>query len=199
MPGVTPIYGFPYPEPSDLVANYPALGQDLAEDIEAVLPTLGGLTKITDVSFSAAATVSVNNCFSATYKNYRMISDIDPTNNVAIEMRLRAGGTDLNSANYNWARPGWLYSNSSSGAGAASQTLWQFNTTSVSTLRAVSSLDFHNPFEASSTGFTSIFASETVTGAYAGMFYNATSADGFTIIVSGGTITGTLRVYGYKD
>jgi hypothetical protein len=39
--GTTPIYGFPYPDPSDLVANYPALGQELAEDIEAVLPTLG--------------------------------------------------------------------------------------------------------------------------------------------------------------
>ena len=37
MAGSTPIYGFPYPESSDLVANYPALGQDLAEDIEAVL------------------------------------------------------------------------------------------------------------------------------------------------------------------
>jgi hypothetical protein len=32
--GTTPIYGFPYPDPSDLVANYPALGQQLAEDVE---------------------------------------------------------------------------------------------------------------------------------------------------------------------
>lgn len=34
MAGATPIYGFPYPQASDLVANYPALGQDLAEDVE---------------------------------------------------------------------------------------------------------------------------------------------------------------------
>jgi hypothetical protein len=34
MPGSTPIFGFPYPDPSDLVANYPALGQQLAEDVE---------------------------------------------------------------------------------------------------------------------------------------------------------------------
>jgi len=32
--GTTPIYGFPYPDASDLVANYPALGQQLAEDVE---------------------------------------------------------------------------------------------------------------------------------------------------------------------
>lgn len=47
MAGSTPIYGFPYPESSDLVANYPALGQDLAEDIESVLSA--GLGKILQV------------------------------------------------------------------------------------------------------------------------------------------------------
>jgi hypothetical protein len=37
--GTTPIYGFPYPDPSDLVANYPALGQQLAEDVESTFLT----------------------------------------------------------------------------------------------------------------------------------------------------------------
>jgi hypothetical protein len=32
--GSTPIFGFPYPDPSDLVANYPATAQQLAEDVE---------------------------------------------------------------------------------------------------------------------------------------------------------------------
>jgi hypothetical protein len=40
MAGSTPVYGFPYPESSDLVANYPALGEQLAEDIEAELVAL---------------------------------------------------------------------------------------------------------------------------------------------------------------
>ena len=39
MAGSTPIYGFRYPDPSDLVANYPALGQELAQDMETVLTT----------------------------------------------------------------------------------------------------------------------------------------------------------------
>ena len=39
MPGTTPIYGFPYPESSDLVANYPGLGQNLAEDVETEIAT----------------------------------------------------------------------------------------------------------------------------------------------------------------
>jgi hypothetical protein len=41
MAGSTPIYGFPYPEATDLVADYPALGQELAEDVETVLTGLG--------------------------------------------------------------------------------------------------------------------------------------------------------------
>lgn len=39
MAGSTPIYGLPYPEPSDLVANYPALGEDLAETLDEKLPS----------------------------------------------------------------------------------------------------------------------------------------------------------------
>lgn len=38
MAGSTPIYGIPYPQPSDLVANYPALGEDLAEKVDEKLP-----------------------------------------------------------------------------------------------------------------------------------------------------------------
>lgn len=38
MAGSTTIYGIPYPEPSDLVANYPALGEDLAEKVDEKLP-----------------------------------------------------------------------------------------------------------------------------------------------------------------
>jgi len=40
MAGTTPIYGIPYPESSDLVANYPALGEGLADKLEDKLPTL---------------------------------------------------------------------------------------------------------------------------------------------------------------
>ena len=42
MAGTTPIYGIPYPESSDLVANYPALGEGLADKLEDKLPTYAG-------------------------------------------------------------------------------------------------------------------------------------------------------------
>lgn len=46
MPGTTPIYGFPYPEPTDLVADYPALGQQLAEDVETEIQASGKVKQI---------------------------------------------------------------------------------------------------------------------------------------------------------
>ena len=46
MPGATPIYGFPYPDPSDLVANYPALGQQLAEDVETEIAASSKISQV---------------------------------------------------------------------------------------------------------------------------------------------------------
>jgi len=44
--GTTPVFGFPYPDPSDLVANYPALGQQLAEDVEAEFLLRGKILQV---------------------------------------------------------------------------------------------------------------------------------------------------------
>jgi hypothetical protein len=63
MAGSTPIYAFPFPQPSDLVANYPALGEDLAEDVEDTIIATGGLQLINGPSgtnLSGLAEVVVN-------------------------------------------------------------------------------------------------------------------------------------------
>jgi len=121
MPGSTPIYGFPYPEATDLVADYPALGQELAEDIEAALPTVGGLAPATPtsiansggsaslsgntVTFTGVSSVSLNGCFTGDYDNYRVIvySNSSSTSPDLI-LRNRASGTDDSSANYTYQR-----------------------------------------------------------------------------------------------
>jgi hypothetical protein len=56
--GTTPIYGFPYPDPSDLVANYPALGQQLAEDIETELSSAAGVLQVVRNTDSTARTTT---------------------------------------------------------------------------------------------------------------------------------------------
>jgi hypothetical protein len=70
MAGSTPIYGFPYPESSDLVANYPALGQDLAEEVETVIDSLPAATIV------QVKNVFKNNAFSTTSTSYTDITGL---------------------------------------------------------------------------------------------------------------------------
>ena len=114
MAGTTPIYGFPYPESSDLVANYPALGQQLAEDVEDVLSAGFGKvlqvvsTTKTDTFSSTAASPTAITGLSATItpslassKVYVMLTmgrvDTSAANNVAFLLKRGAtvigGGT----------------------------------------------------------------------------------------------------------
>jgi hypothetical protein len=61
MAGSTPIYGFPYPQPSDLVANYPALGQQLAEDVETEIAASSIVRKVVQtVDTTARSTTSTS-------------------------------------------------------------------------------------------------------------------------------------------
>ena len=60
MPGSTPIYGFPYPLSTDLVANYPAVGLELATDVETALAAASVIKQVVFQSktdtFSASVT-----------------------------------------------------------------------------------------------------------------------------------------------
>jgi hypothetical protein len=64
MAGSTPVFAFPYPQASDLVANYPALGQDLAEDVETVILGRGKIRQVLSTTktdtFSTTSTSMVD-------------------------------------------------------------------------------------------------------------------------------------------
>ncbi len=198
MPGTTPVYGFPYPEPTDLVADYPALGQQLAEDIEDTLPTIGGLALITTQSFSAVSSVSVNNCFSATYDNYRVMfrSAYSATGTTA-RLRLRVGGVDDSSNNYVWQT---LYATSTTVAASATTTTSGTFADGHSTVPGNSaSVDIFMPFAAEVTNWQSqCHRSDNLLELFTGLHNVATSYTGLTILVAVGTITGSLSIYGYR-
>lgn len=58
MAGTTPIYGLPYPQSSDLVSAYPALGQDLATDLDGILAAKSSLSTLTTKGDLYVATAS---------------------------------------------------------------------------------------------------------------------------------------------
>jgi hypothetical protein len=164
-----------------------------------------GLVLINTTSFSAVASQSFNNVFSATYTHYRILLNITASaSNPDIRFRLRLSGTDASGSNYsaagvsNYSNASTLFGNNSSGA-----TFITLNgNNSGAAARNIFVIDLGSPFIAQeTTGTFQVAAQNTIgfTSQSAGLLHDlGNSYDGFSIIASAGTITGSLSVYGYN-
>ena len=176
------------------------LGPDL-------VPVTGlGLVLIKTQPFAGAASASVDNCFSATYENYRIEISLGQSVNAALNWRLRAAGVDAAGATYQWS--GHDTNNTGTGgliSGGGTPTSWGL----MIALGAVGtdqsySLTIQQPQRTAltlfnGTGYVRYVAPGGV-AFYIGGNYNATTSfDGFSIIPASGTITGTVRVYGLAN
>jgi hypothetical protein len=214
MPGTTPVYGFPYPEPTDLVADYPALGQQLAEDIEDVLPTLGGVRPATPtsiantggtatlsgntVTFSGVTSLSLNGCFTSSHTTYVLRGTGTSSADTTLYVRYRAAGTDATGSNYSRGLHFMSTAASSFNQGSASSTFGIWNSIYTTGRWAVDA-NVYDPFEAVETNSTNI--STTSSGLFMGWnrLNTSTSYDGITIYPATGNISGNIAVYGFKE
>lgn len=197
------------------IANVLSSSTNIALDSELglslITPTsitaTGGSATISStgaVSFTSASAISLNGCFSSTYQNYRIILTLT-AKSVTDElwMRLRSSGTDSTGTNYNLA--GYYAGTPAVGNGSLStQTKWTFyGVNSAAAGRNVFPIDIANPFLTQETTGAASTASQGTTGFYwqglAFLHDAGTSYDGFTFLPQTGTITGTIRVYGYRN
>ena len=150
------------------------------------------------VTFTSSSSVSLNGCFTSTYQNYRIVINAKHASDADLTFRVRASGTDLSSSNYYQGRY-YVGETSSLAAGsgnASLQSSWDLNR--VGTWASLIVMDIASP---QLTEVTTAFTASS--GAYfqtLGQSLNniTTSYDGFTVL-SGGSATGTIRVYGYKN
>jgi hypothetical protein len=160
-----------------------------------------GLVLITTASPSAVQTFSINNCFSATYQNYKIIVNfsaaVGTTND--LKGRLRVSAVDA-TTNYATQR---LYGNvNTAGAGqntAGTDEFFITNYVASSANTNFISIEVCNPAAAAPTSGISF-------GGYADVVQNtffthttSTAYDGITFITDGTSFTGTIRVYGYAN
>jgi hypothetical protein len=211
--GTTPIYGFPYPDPSDLVANYPALGQDLAEDVETVIAALGsGLNVVTPttiansggtatltastVTFSGVSSVSLNGVFTATYQNYLILLESIGSGNTNTQARLRVAGTDASGSDYDFQAMS-AFSSSVTASSTANGVQWNvmWNTSADG---QVAQINLYRPFVAATTKFTSSGGTPVENNLIAGDHDLANAYDGISLFPNTGTFSGTVTVYGYQ-
>jgi hypothetical protein len=156
-----------------------------------------GLVLISTTSFSAVASQSVNDVFSATYNNYVIFIDATFASAGNINLRYRVSGSDDSTSNYNYQN----FESSSTSNASERQT---GQNTSVLTYRTgdrfTGRIDFFNPFATSKTTYTNSFSMIQTNSPFlmnaSGVFGLTTSFTGFTLIASTSTITGSMSVYG---
>ena len=158
----------------------------------------GSANSFGTVSFSGASSVSLNDVFSTTYQNYRIIITGIGTVNQDFGMRLRVNNSDDSTA----SSYVYQYINGTSTTVSAlrnTTNLWYVGIIG-STLKSQLELTLAYPFEASPTNFYCSSASGESSAFIrlsGGTHNQSTSYTGFTIFPASGTMTGEVSVYGY--
>jgi len=163
-----------------------------------------GLTLVATATPTAVSSVSINSCFTSTYENYRILFSLTAMTGSQgnLSMRLRAAGTDT-ITNYENQLTEFIGTTLSTGADPLGTDEW-FVATLNSELAASFSMDIYRPQTAQKTvqnnagvfmpGSTTVQQQLTV-----GVQKDSTQFDGFSLLYSGTTFTGTVRVYGYLN
>jgi hypothetical protein len=205
MATTTPNYGWSVPTSTDLVKDGATAIETLGDAIDASMNTaLGtkkaGMVLLNTTSFSGVASQSVNDVFSASYDNYAIVVSAVFSNAGSINMRLRVSGSDNSTANA-YVRQVVEANNTSVTTSRSTSTTWPlggFGTALVN----LNIIDITNPFLASATGIFSRnerSLDSAVLHITAGTHNQTTSYTGFTIYPDAGTMTGSVRTYGYNQ
>ena len=163
--------------------------------------TAGGLVFISATAI-AGASVSVNNCFTSTYDNYRFIfAPSAVSGDATMSFRLRLSGTDSSTSYKSQRIFGTATSISTLGnPSGTSEMIFGYLKTAAPTNTGFS-VDIFAPAQARATIANSVTGGLEGADQYSLLFYNthtpATAYDGFTVLTTGSTTTGTIYLYGY--
>jgi hypothetical protein len=157
----------------------------------------GGLVYVTSTTVgSGVSSVTVSNCFSSTYDNYRVIvSGGVGSQRAGLYFQLGASTTtyyqQLSYALYSSG----AYANVTNNGGTG---YWQYaGTMNTSSLAMV--IDLLNPNLAKYTYFSGPFMQDDAAGMVSGIHQTNTAYTGFIVGAMAGTLSGgTITVYGYR-
>ena len=164
-----------------------------------------GLTLVNKTTFSSAANVQTDNVFSSTYNNYKMFVNLSAASAQGqMRLRLAAGGTVNSSSNYDQVMVYSSFSNAShsSSTDGSNPHDYQMIGYQSSTVKGDYNIDITGPANSSSrTSFWSKYQFIDTDGGFVlGSTTVDTAYDGYYIYPSeGGTISGTILIYGYGE
>jgi hypothetical protein len=165
-----------------------------------------GMTLLANVSFTTASAVQIDNVFTSTYDNYRVVfkSSACSATNVSINLRLVNGTSPISTSLYYYAAVG--YTATGSLATTVGNPLSSFNlaqsSTSVGDIAAFSA-DIIDPQIALKTKilWQSYNFNGSTTFSYngGGEYDESTQVEGLQVFPASGTFSGNIRVYGYRN
>jgi hypothetical protein len=161
-----------------------------------------GLQLIDSTSFSAVASERLDNVFSATYDNYKIVINITSGSSAGADLQLRmaSGGTADSTAGryetgeYFVGAMTAVTAGNVNSVGAAQGQLGRISTSAG----CGAEVNMYNPFTTTNTKFTSISVGHTLEVTGTGLVVT-NSYDGFQILASAGNMTGTMTVYGIRE
>jgi hypothetical protein len=188
--------------------SHSGLHTDLGDAMTAVetyvLANPGGLVPIKTETYSAVSTVNVNDVFSTTYQNYKIVFAFTKSAAALDRIRLRASGSDNQNANYQSQ-----YLEATGGSTAlgreGNQTSWPLITNLATGKLQVAELTLFRPNQNTRTG--GVWSAGSDVDDNANIKFQSRSfghnedyqATGFTHYVGTGTMTGVIRVYGFNN
>jgi hypothetical protein len=201
-------YGWTTPDDTDLVKNgadaIRVLGSSIDTSMNTALGTKkAGMVLLNTTSFSAVSSQSINDVFSATYDNYRIILTCIGSAAGDVNFRVRVAGADNSASNYVYGGMERISSGTSfTGLASAGTTSWPLLRYDTGSRGGASQIDIFKPFQTIETSMIFSSVGENVTNQeynwINGQLTVTTSYTGFSLIATAGNITGEVSVYGYN-
>jgi hypothetical protein len=153
------------------------------------------------VTFTGTESISLNGVFSSAFDNYRFQLQVSAISaNPLLNIRFRDGSGDLSSALYSYrVENGSSLGGAAGITGARTQTLGLITGDTLGEAFA-GSYDVVNPNLALKTMMIGVGTVQVGNNMPSANAFNATTQlTGLSILSSSGTITGTIRIYGYRN
>jgi hypothetical protein len=165
-----------------------------------------GMVLLNTTTFSAVSSQAVTPVFSSTYQNYLISLSLSGASaDSVVYLKLRSGATDA-STGYSWAYVGFTVASLDTNTGLTGQTLGFVMCSLEADLNKAyysSTANLFRPFESTITAMSAIHTGSTtaasiMTRSGGGWHTVESPYDGFNLVTTTGTITGTVRTYGYN-
>jgi hypothetical protein len=164
-----------------------------------------GLVYITQGVATSGTTLSITNCFSATYDSYRIVvSDFRADTAVALDTRMANSGTPFNTDYYyQYVNTGYATTSTYSQIGSAGGGNFSSLTIGDTGNAGGTGFDLFNPFLSQTTvlsGYRTDPRTGGAGGAYIGYMNTTQSFSGIYFSIAYGALTSLkVRVYGYRQ